>query len=299
MLHKNKENILFQIYFEVDEMNKNLDSRPSLDTEDGLVNHPRGPKCRLSDSEIMTILCFYHVSGFKNFQYYYEQMVLSGDLKAFFPNAVSYNRFVELIPRIAQRLNFFAKLRCFQSEQTGIYFADSKKLPVCDNKRIKSNQVFKDVGGRGKSSTGWFYGLKVHLVVNNIGQIMSFCFTAANVSDNDNNVLDCLFKSVKGKCFADKGYLTKKFEHFYEKGIQIITKIRKNMKNTLMQFSDKLWLRKRAMIESINDLLMTICDIDHSRHRNPWNAVVHGIAGLIAYSYYETKPSVFIPNEFL
>ncbi len=218
------------------------------------------------------------------------------ELRDFFPGLVSYQRFIELIPRVAKPLYLFCQWCSCHSQKTGVYFADSKKLPVCDNRRIHSNQVFKGVAKRGKSSTGWFYGLKLHLIINNLGQIVHFVFTPANVSDNDKSVLDKLFDGLKGKCFADKGYLTKFFEDFLQNGIHLVTKIRKNMKNTLLTLSDKYWLCKRAVIESVNDLLMTVFDIDHTRHRSPWNAIIHAIAGLCAYAYYPKKPTVFIPN---
>ena len=112
-----------------------------------------------------------------------------------------------------------------------------------------------------------------------------FALSAANVSDNDQQILDTLFNGLEGKCYGDKGYLTKLFEKYYMQGIQIITKLRKNMKNKLMQFTDKLWLRKRAVIESVNDILMTVFDVDHTRHRSPINAMAHIIGGVIAYSY--------------
>jgi hypothetical protein len=294
MLDKNKENILFQMFFDLDEMCKALDDQPKICTP----GSPRySPRPRLSESEIMTILCFYHYSGYKCFEYYYQQMVLGDLKKTFFPKAVSYHRFIELIPRVAQLLYLFTQVACSWSDRTGIYFADSKKLPVCDNKRIHANQVFKKVAGRGKSSTGWFFGLKLHLIVNNVGQIVQFGIAPANVADNDKRVLDWLLNGIKGKCFADKGYLTKYFEQYVEQGVQIVTKIRKNMKNKLMHVHDKMWLRKRAVIESINDLLMSVFDVDHTRHRNPWNAVVHTLAGIAAYAYYPNKPSVFIKME--
>lgn len=296
MLDKSKESILYEMFFELDELCKLLEKSADGRQLPGSTPPRYSPQTRLSESEIMTILCFYHYSGYKCFEYYYDEMVLK-ELKSFFPNAVTHNRFVELIPRVAQRMYLFAQLKCSFAQRSGIYFADSKKMPVCDNKRIHSNRVFEGVAGRGKSSTGWFYGLKLHLIVNNLGQVVQFCFSPANVSDNDKLVLDKLLKGIKGACFADKGYLTKHFQHFFEQGIQLVTKIRKNMKNSLMQVHHKIWLRKRAVIESINDLLMTVFDIDHTRHRSPWNAIVHALAGLIAYDYYPDKPSVFIPFE--
>lgn len=295
MLDEDKETLLYQIFLDVDDFTKALNAFEKTYRLECGASRP-GPKRSLYESEVMAILIFYHYSGYKCFQYYYESLILR-DLRSFFPGAVSYSHFVASIGSVAKQLYLFTQLRCAMSERGGIYFADSKKLPVCDNRRIPSNRVFKDVAARGKSSTGWFYGLKAHLLINNVGQIVHFLITPANFSDNNKSVLDNLLDGIQGKCFADKGYLTKFFEHFLQKGIQIVTKIRKNMKTTLMQLNDKLWLRKRAVIESINDILMSVFDIDHSRHRSPWNAIIHAIAGISAYSYYPQKPSVYIKTE--
>jgi len=292
MLNEDKESMLYQIFMDVDDFTKSLD-RFERGHHLGSGGKRPGRSRSMSESEVMSILIFYHYSGYKCFQYYYESLIMN-DLRSFFPSAVSYTRFVAGIGDVAKHLYLFSQLRCALSERSGIYFADSKKLPVCDNRRIPSNRVFKDVAGRGKSSTGWFYGLKAHLLINNVGQIVHFLITPANFSDNNKDVLDNLLAGVHGKCFADKGYLSKFFEYFLQKGIQIIAKTRKNMKNALMHLSEKYWLRKRAVIESVNDLLMSVFDIDHTRHRNPWNAIIHAIAGITAYSYYLQKPSVFI-----
>lgn len=293
MLNASKEKLLYQMFLDLDDFctayERHIQSK-ALPSE---CDQRKVPTTVLALSEILTILCFYHYSGYKCFQYYYEELILR-DLHEYFPRAVSYNRFIELIPRAAIPLYLFTQLRSLQARRTGIYFADSKKLPVCDNRRIHSNRVFQGVAKRGKTSTGWFYGLKLHLIINNLGEIVHFVFTTANVNDNTKSVLDHLLKDLKGKCFADKGYLSKFFAYFYDKGIHLVTKIRKNMKNALMGISDKLWLRRRAVIESLNDLLMTVFDIDHTRHRSPWNALVHALAGLGAYSYYPEKPAVFI-----
>ena len=292
-MDKVKENLLYQIFFEVDDFVKCYDSYQQRQNTGQSKKRLPGPIPSLSMSEKMTILIFYHQSGYRCFQYYYEQLVMV-QLRSFFPKTVSYQHFVSMIGQCSEMLFLYAHYKCSLSRQTGIYFADSKKLPVCDNIRIPSNKVFLGVAGRGKSSTGWFYGLKLHLIINNLGEIHNFVITPANFTDNDKKVLDVLFDGAKGKCFADKGYLTKFFEHFYKQGIQLIAKIRKNMKNAIMKFTDKCWSRKRAVIESVNDLLMSVFDIDHTRHRNPWNAITHIIAGVAAYSFYPEKPSVFI-----
>lgn len=247
----------------------------------------------LSDSEIMTIVIFYHWSGYKNFQYYYEQMV-EKVLIQYFPKVPTYHRFIELIPRQTIKLYVFLKVLTFVSKRTGIYFIDSKKLPVCDNRRIHSNKVFEGFAKRGKSSTGWFYGLKIHLVINELGQIVNFMLTPASVADNNENLLKKMLKGLKGKCFGDKGYISKLFSFFYEQGLQLVHKVRANMKNQIMNLNDKINLKKRALIESVNDILMTVFDIEHTRHRNPINAIAHTFGALIAYCFYDEKPAIFI-----
>ena len=172
-------------------------------------------------------------------------------------------------------------------------FVDSTKIVVCDNRRIHQHKVFKGLAKRGKSSTGWFYGFKLHLVVNEKGEIIDFVFTPGNVDDRNENVMTILTKDIFGKLFGDKGYLSSKlFEILWDKGIQLITKIKKNMKNKLMPLIDKLLLRKRAIIESINDQLKNISQLEHTRHRSPVNAMVNWIAALVAYSYQDKKPHI-------
>lgn len=257
-----------------------------------LVGQPtRQPE--LTASEIITLLVYYHHSGYKNFQYFYERLVLS-QMPTYFPQLVSYGRFIELLPRQAATLHVLTKYFCLSSKRTGCYFADSKKLPVCDNKRIHNHKVFAHIAGRGKSSTGWFYGLKLHLVINELGQVMNFLITPANVSDNNDTVLRKLLARLQGRCYADKGYLTKLFEEFYQQGLRLVTKVRSNMKNQLLALDDKLRLKKRALIESVNDILMSVLNVDHTRHRSPLNALVHMMAGLVAYHFYDTKPCVFV-----
>ncbi|MEK6478447.1 IS982 family transposase [Catalinimonas sp. 4WD22] len=260
----------------------------------GILPNGSGRPSKLSASEVLTILIYYHYSGYKCFAYFYKDMVLGGALKSYFPNAVSYNRFVELIPDQLALLYIFLKFCTLSSRRTGTYFADSKKLPVCNNLRIHSNKVFKGIAQRGKSSTGWFYGLKLHLLINEYGEIINFIITPGNIADNNDQALRILLSGCRGRYYADKGYLTKLFEELYEQGLHLITKIRKNMKNKLMLYSDKIKLKQRALIESVNDLLMTVFDIDHTRHRSPINAIAHAFSGLIAYCFYEQKPSVFI-----
>jgi hypothetical protein len=259
-----------------------------------------GPKTRrkptrepaLSASEIICICIYYHLSGFKCFQYYYYKVVQK-QLLHDFPNLVSYERFIALCPRVMPLL--FAYLNFGRiGKPTGIYYSDSKKLPVCDNRRIHQNRVFRDMADRGKSSTGWFFGFKVFIVVNQFGQLMKCGINKASKADNNFDWMMQLFEGFKGLMFTDKGFISSAaFEKLYQKGLKLITGIRSNMKNKLMNWNEKLLHKKRGMIEAVNDILMTVCDIDHTRHRSPFNFFVNLFSGLIAYTFFDKVPSIF------
>jgi hypothetical protein len=293
MLSKDKENKLLELFMSIDDFCIALENWKQNQPQfcHSVTRHPE-----MSDSEMITILVFYQWSGYKCFQYYYEHLVAI-DLKSDFPKQVTYPRFVTLIPRLLPGLFLFLQWNILLSHRTGCYFIDSKKLPVCHNRRIHNHKVFVEYARRGKSSTGWFYGFKVHLVINQMGQLVSVLFTSANIADNNHKVLRHLLSKLKGQCFGDKGYLTKLFEEFYSQGLQLVTKVRAKMKNQLLPLTDKIKLRKRAVIESVNDILTSVFDLEHTRHRSPVNAMAHMISALIAYCFYEDKPTVFIPNK--
>jgi hypothetical protein len=253
-----------------------------------------GRKAALSESEVLTILVLYHLSGFKCFMYFYERLVL-GQLRSYFPQACSYPQFLALARQACFHAFLLAHYRCGLSARSGHYYIDSKKLPVCDNHRIHSHRVFEQIAQRGKSSTGWFYGLKLHLVTNQYGELVRFLITPANVADNNKQVLSSLLAPLKGKCYGDKGYLSSLLEELLEQGLHLVAKVRKNMKNMLLSLSDKMNLRKRGTIEAVNDILMSVCDIDHTRHRNPVNALLHIFSGLTAYTFLEHQKTKFNP----
>ena len=140
---------------------------------------------------------------------------------------------------------------------------------------------------------GWFYGFKLHLIINDQGKILFFYLTSGNVDDRNEAVMDALTKEIFGKPFTDRGYVSAKlFEKLLERDITLVTRAKKNMKNKLMDLQDRLMLRKRAVIESINDFLKNICDIEHSWHRNITNFLVNLVSALAAYSFLPKKPSV-------
>lgn len=245
---------------------------------------------QLYNSEIMTILIHFHQSQYRTFKAYYTHYV-QVYLGSEFPNLVSYGRFVQLIPRVLALLCGYL-LACL-GHCTGISFADSTPIAVCDNHRISQHKVFAGIAQRGKSSTDWFFGFKLHLVVNDRGELLGFCLTPGNRADV--KVLPKLVKHLFGKVIADKGYLSQPlFEQLLEQGLHLITKLRAKMKNRLMPLADKLLLRKRAIIETITDQLKNISQTEHTRHRSPINFLVNLVCGLIAYSHQSKKPSLHL-----
>jgi hypothetical protein len=249
----------------------------------------------LSLSERMTLMIHFHQSHYRDFKAYYTQHVLK-HLRSEFPNLVSYNRFVELMPSMLVPLCVYLDQR--KGTITGLSFVDATKIAVCHNKRIARHQVFEGLAQRGKTSTGWFFGFKLHLIVNEVGELLAFCLTPGNVDDRQ--PVPELAKELFGKLFGDKGYISQRlFELLFERGVQLITPIRKNMHNCLEPLLDKILLRKRALIETINDQLKNISQIEHSRHRSVTNFMVNLVAGLIAYTHQDKKPALKLTPDQL
>jgi hypothetical protein len=213
-----------------------------------------------------------------------------------FPRLPSYNRFVELMPKILEPLTAFLQTRFGKS--AGIAFVDSTPLCVCENIRIPRHKTFAGVAGRSKSSTGWFYGFKLHLIVNDCGDLLSVCLTRGNVDDR--TPVPKMVKNLMGKLFGDKGYISQKLtELLATQDLELITTLKKNMKPRVLAAFDKLLLRKRSIIETINDQLKNIFNLEHSRHRSLTNFVVNVMACLMAYSYQEKKPSLNLRHQDL
>jgi len=255
----------------------------------------RKRKRLISHSEIITIVIFYHRSGFRTFKWYYLKYVQK-HLQGYFPTLPSYNRFIELMSEILIPLTAFMQSRCHQGN--GIAFVDSTPLRVCQNLRIPRHKTFKEVAGRSKSSTGWFYGFKLHLVVDDKGEIISFMITRGNVDDRV--PVPTLIKNYLGKLFGDKGYISKKLTDLLAlNDVELITTLKKNMKPRVLKAFDTLLLRKRSIIETINDQLKNISNIEHSRHRSLTNCMINVVAGLVSYSYQEKKPSLKIQRDDL
>lgn len=285
------EDEVIEIFCVMDEFCKNFASEceKNLLLEDRGGNRHRHRKGRLSESEIMTILVCYHFGSFSNFKHYYL-FYIRRHLSSCFPGAVSYNRFVELMPRVFFHLMLFLKLRGF-GRCSGISFVDSTMIPVCHNLRRHANKVFKGVARDGKGTMGWCHGFKLHLLCNDSGEITTFCLTGANADDRDERVWRVLARELYGKGFADRGYIKQElFEELFDRGIHLVHGLKSNMKNRLMPLWERIMPGKRYIIECINDLLKNKANIVHSRHRSIHNFIMNVCSALTAYSFFENKP---------
>jgi hypothetical protein len=283
---------LMDIYYFADEFCKEFDktlegTRLKADNS----KKSRKKPCKLTDSGVITILIAFHLGGYRNLKHFYTQYV-QVHLTNEFPETVSYNRFVELQQKALFPMVIFLKMMRLGS-CTGISIVDSTPLRVCNNKRIFNHKVFDGIAQRGKSTMGYFFGFKLHLLVNDKGEILNFVITPGNVDDREPLKNNNFLNKIYGKLFADKGYIGQKlFEQLFIDGIHLITGLKRNMKNCLMSVSDKILLRKRSIIETINDELKNICQVEHSRHRSFGNFLTNLISGLLAYSFLPKKPSI-------
>ena len=256
----------------------------------------RKRKFTMSTSEIVTITVLFHLSGYRTFKHFYIFYIQKHLIKEF-PTTISYNRFVELMQANILPLTLYMKTSCL-GQCTGISFIDSTPIRACKNKRITQNKVFKGIATIGKSTMGWLYGFKLHIIINDKGELLDFIITQANVDDRTPLKEDNFLKKIFGSLYADKGYMSKQLSALlFDQGLHLITSIRNNMKNVLMTIRDKILLRKRSVIETINDQLKNISQAEHSRHRSFGNFITNLIASLIAYSFQEKKPSIKFETE--
>lgn len=276
-----------EIFYLTDEFCKNFKTT----IEAHLIGNVPKRKPKMDISEVITIMTIFHLSGYRNLKHFYLNYV-QVHLKGEFPNTVSYNRFTELSQSAMLPMTIFLKSCCL-GQSTGIAFVDSTPIRVCKNKRITRNKVFKGIAELGKSTMGFFYGFKLHIIVNDKGEILNFVITQANVDDRQPLKCQSFVEKITGKLYGDKGYISKELTNMlFVDGLHLITNIRNKMKNCLMELKDKIMLRKRSIIETINDELKNMCQVEHSRHRSFGNFITNLISGLIAYSFFPKKPAI-------
>ncbi len=214
----------------------------------------------LSLSEVMTILILFHMSHYRDFKTFYSQHV-KHYLQADFPQLVSYTQMLTLKQRTLIPLCAFLSSR--KAETQGIAFIDSTKIAVCHHLRIPRHRVFQGVAQRGKTSTGWFYGFKLHWVINDCGELLAVKLTSGN--KDDRHPVKALVQGLTGCLYGDKGYLSQALcDELEAEGITLITHVRSNMKAKALSLWDKLMLRRRFLIETVVDQLKNIFQIAQS-----------------------------------
>ena len=247
---------------------------------------------QLSLSEMLTIMIGFHMSGYRTFKMYY--LSLLADHRQEFPNLIIYSRFIQWMPSLTGPLAAYLMSRF--GEITGIAFVDSTALAVCGNKRIRRNRVFQGQAKVSRTTIGWFFGFKVHLIINDRGELLSIRVTQGNVDDRSPVREMC--RNLNGKIFGDKGYISQALTaDLLPQGLRLVTGLRKNMREKLLPLWDKLMLRKRSLIETVIDQLKNISQIQHTRHRSPANYLVNILAGLAAYTHQPKKPSLHLTPE--
>lgn len=247
----------------------------------------------LSDSEIMTIVLMFQESPCRNFKFFYKsylQLYLPE-----FPCMPTYERFVALMPRILWQL--VVLLFSLLSPSQGIAYIDSTALAVCHPKRISQHKVCQGVAALGKTTKGWFFGLKLHIIIDGKGNLMRIKLTPGNIDERQ--VVDQLTRQMTGLLLADKGYICKVlFLRLFKRGLKLVTGIRKKMRNMVMPLAEKIILRKRSLIETVFDYLKNKLQLEHTRHRSPFNAFIHIIATLIVYQLKPSKPSLNFQDHY-
>ena len=285
------EDKVTELYCMVDDFCKYFDTLMEKYTFKNTAKRSHHRDTTLSKAEIMLIVILFHDSGYRCLKHFYLEKVCK-HLRHLFPKVVSYNRFVELEREVAIPLALFIK-RVLLGKCTGISFIDSTPLRVCRNQRIHIHRTFKGIAQRGKSSTGWFFGFKLHLICNEKGELLNFMITPGDVDDRKPLEYKSFVDFIYGKLFGDKGYIGKElFQRLFVNGIQLVTKLRTNMKGALMSVSDRLLLRKRAIIETVNDELKNIAQVEHSRHRCFDNFIVNMLGAIAAYCMFPKKPCI-------
>lgn len=257
---------------------------------EGSNKRRRNRACAMTLSEMTTIAVLFHTMRGRQFKEFYRGIVCRF-MTSEFPHRLSYTRFVALMPRCAVVLA--ALFETLKGTCTGLSIADATPLAVCHNLRIQRHRVFKDIAQRGKSSTGWFYGFKLHAIINHRGELLAIKVTAGNVDDRKG--LLAIASGLFGTMYADKGYIGKEFvQKMKNKGIDLVTRVRKNMKEVIHSDFDQALLRKRSLVETVFDELKNLCQIEHTRHRSPMNFAVNLMAGIVAYCLQPVKPRIAI-----
>ena len=277
---------LVTIFCDIDDFCKHFEP---LDEQRAITStvKPRRRPTALSLSELMTVIVYFHTSHDRHFNAY-DRFHVQAHLRPSFPHLVSDSRLVELMPRALVPLT--AYLRTRRAKTAGMALIDSTSIAVCHPRRTRSHKVVDGLAQLGQTSMGWFDGFNLHLILHDQGELIACRLTPGHVDDRQ--PVRQLSQGLVGTLFGDRGDISNSLhEDLLEQGLDLITRIRKHMNNRLVSLFDKLMRRQRTLIESVNDQLKHISQIEPTRHRRVRHLMVNMVAGLIASTYDPTKPS--------
>ena len=237
----------------------------------------------LEMSEIITIILLFYRSNMLNFKVFYKHLELHH--KRDFTKMPTYERFCAIQQKAIPMLMWLFK--CILSQGQSEAYIDATALRVSHNKRMNSHKVFKGIAAVGKSTMGWFYGFKLHLVIDLQGNIINARLTKGNCDDR--SPVEDLIQEFQGVIYGDKGYISQDlFSRLWKKGVKLVTGVKANMKNKFMILKEKILLRKRSLIESVFSVLKRN-GLEHSLHRSVHGFILHILGSLISYQLNRKK----------
>lgn len=281
-----------EIFCWVDDLCQDLPAAFLPQATSALERTKPGPKVRLTSAEILTILIVFHQSDHTNFKAFYIRHVRSR-LRFAFPDLVSYSRFIERMRSLIPEAYWVTLALTQQSKDTGLHIIDSCALPACHNKRMGRHKVMRGVASWGKTSMGWFFGMKLHIVINHEGELERFVLTPGHV--HDVSKAGELLSGLQGLAAGDRGYISKDLAGYLaQDGLKLVTTLRKNMKEVERSGFEAEFLRRRVLVETVIDQIEDEFKVKHTRHRSPFNFVIHTLMGLAAYCFKPNKPSMAV-----
>jgi hypothetical protein len=256
--------------------------------------------CSMSRSELMALTIYYAAlsTELKTFKAFYKYRY--DELKSAFPGLLSYNRIIELREELLTPLAMFF-ISLF-AHCTGTSWIDSTKIIACHNKRQYSHKTLKAIAAKGKTGDGWFYGLKLHAVVNEFSEFVMIMLTPGNVADNSEAVINTCTRHLQGLLFGDKGYILspERWRELYERGLKLIHGLRANMRNKFVSLDEKLLLSKRANIcESPFSKLKDRMSLQSTKHRSLYGFFCNTLTMLIAYQLWARERARILRQKTL
>lgn len=291
------QHILIAIYCFVDDFLKQLLENIRFAIERPRQGRPPQKTFNLSVAELVTLALFKSFTGHSNWKDFYQHIMSYHGND--FPNLPNYQNFLAAMNKLSSAaylmLSAFMQLFRAHTKDTDFKFPDSTKLKVCENKRIFGHKTNKAYAKRGKSSMGWFYGFKLHIVVNELMQILGVALTPGNTDDRKG--LDMIWDELFGVLIADAGYIGKKWEEKARNtGKVLFTAVKANMKK-LMTEAEHAMLKLRQRVETVFSVLKLRMYIESTLPRSPRGMFAHYVWCLTAYQFkkfveYCTTPSL-------